>query len=241
MLGASSLRIDTEKSFHWYSWVQVMVEQSTGGIEPFAVDYIVKRRDRFVVERLRVFRLKRAIDAYARTVDSQLQECVEAGRELGTEIALPIWENVWKTSLPEEMQRACEVPEWIRPAQTMRKSANNPRSFDNVLELHVMEALEDCEVQDLHARQERRRPRRPTLRKFVLDQLRLAGREGSKAAPIRILAKQVLERDFHAKAVGMTLRRLVKQGLARREGHVWFAVGQSFETREGGAQKRIPM
>ena len=218
-----------------------MVEQKIDAIEPFAVDYIVKRRNWLVVERLRVFRLKRAIDAYARTVDSQLQECVEAGRELGAKIALPIWENVWKTSLPEEMRRVCGVSEWTRQAQTMRKSAYNPLSFDNVLELHVMEALEDCEVQDLRARQERRRPRRSTLRKFVLDQLRLVGREGSKAAPIRTHARQVLERDFHAKAVAMTLNRLAKQGLARRKGHVWFAVGQSFETREGGAQKRIPM
>jgi hypothetical protein len=123
----------------------------------------------------------------------------------------------------------------------MRKSAYNPLSFDNVLERHVMEALEDCEVQDLHARQERRRPRRPTLRKFVLDQLRLAGREGSKAAAIRTLARRVLERDFHAKAVAMTLNRLAKQGLVRRKGHVWFAVGRDFEAREGGTEKRIPM
>jgi hypothetical protein len=218
-----------------------MAEKNTGAIEQFAIEYVVKRRDWLVAERLRTFRLKRAIDAYASRVDSELQKCVEAGRELGAEIALPIWENVRKTSLTEEMRRVCEVSEWIRPAQTMRKSAYNPLSFDNVLERHVMEALEDCEVQDLHARQERRRPRRPTLRKFVLDQLRLAGREGSKAAAIRTLARRVLERDFHAKAVAMTLNRLAKQGLVRRKGHVWFAVGRDFEAREGGTEKRIPM
>jgi hypothetical protein len=218
-----------------------MVEQKMDAIEPFAVDYIVKRRNWLVVERLRVFRLKHAIDAYACTVDSQLQGCVEAGRELGAKIALPIWENVWKASLAEEMRRVCEVSEWTRPAQTMRKSAYNPLSFDNVLELCVAKALEDCEVQDLRARQERRRPRRPTLRKLVLDQLRLAGREGSKAAPIRTHARQVLERDFHAKAVAMTLNRLAKQGLARRKGHVWFAVGRGFEARERREEQPIPM
>ena len=218
-----------------------MVEKTTEAIEPFAVDYILKRRNWLVVERLRLFRLKRAIDAYARTVDSRLQECVEAGRALGAKIALPIWEKVWKTSLPEEMRQVCEVSEWTRPEQTMRKSAYNPLSFDDVLTFRVAAALEDCEVQDLRARQEGRRARRPTLRKFVLDQLRLAGREGSKAAPIRILAKQVLERDFHAKAVAMTLNRLAKQGLARRKGHVWFAVGRDFEAREGGTEKRIPV
>src|SRR5271168_3947368 len=160
---------------------------------------------------------KRAIDAYASRVDRELQECVEAGRELGAKIALPIWENVWKTSIQEEMGRVCGASEWTRPEQTMRKSAYNPLSFDDVLAFYVSEALEHCEVQDLLARQEGRRARRPTLRQIVLDQLQSAGREGSKAAPIRIHAKQVLERDFHAKAVGMTLNRLAKAGAGAPE------------------------
>jgi hypothetical protein len=218
-----------------------MVEKKTGAIKQFAIEHVVERRDWLVVERLRVFRLKRAIDAYARTVDSQLQECVEAGRELGAKIALPIWENVWKTSLQEEMRRADGASEWTRPEQTMRKSAYNPLSFDDVLEFWMMEALEDCEVQDLRARQEGRRARRRTLRQIVLDQLRLAGREGSKAATIRTYATQVLQRDFHVRAVGMTLSRLAKQGLARRKGHVWLPVGRSFETREGREEERIPL
>ena len=218
-----------------------MVEKKTEAIEPFAIDYILKRRDWLVVERLRLFRLKRATDAYASTVDSELHECVEAGRELGAKIHLPIWENVWTTSLPEEMRRVSEASEWTRPEQTMRKSAYKRLSFDDVLTFRVWEALEQCEVQDLRARQERRRVRRPTLRKLVLDQLRSAGREGSKAAPIRTHARQVLERDFHVKAVGMTLSRLAKQGLARRKGHIWFAAGRSFETREGGEEKPIPL
>ena len=220
------------------SWVWVMVEMNTGAIKQLAIEYVLERRDWLVVERLRLFRLKRAIDAYARTVDSQLQECVEAGRERGARIALPIWETVWKTSLREEMRRVSEAFEWTSPEQTMRKSAYGPLSFDSVLAFHVAAALEDCEVQDLRARQEGRRTRR-TLRRIVLDQLRLAGREGSKAAPIRTIAKQVLERDFHDKAVGMTLNRLATQGLARRKGHVWFPVGQSFEMREGREEKPI--
>ena len=217
-----------------------MVEKKTGAIKQAAIEHVVERRDWLVVGRLRLFRLKRAIDAYARRVDSELQECVEAGGELGAEIALPIWENVWKTSLQEEMRRACGVSEWTRPEQTLRKSAYGPLSFDDVLEFWMMEALEDCEVQDLLARQEGRRARRPTLRQIVLDQLRSAGREGSKAATIRTYATQVLQRDFHVKAVGMTLNRLATQGLARRKGHVWFPVGPSFEAREGRRKSEYP-
>jgi hypothetical protein len=215
-----------------------MVEKKTEAIEPFAIEYVEKRRDWLVAQRLRLFRLKRAIDAYARRVDSELQECVEAGRELGSEIALPVWENVWKTSLQEEMRRVCAVAEWTRPEQTMRKSAYGPLSFDSVLEFQVADTLEDCEIRDLRARQEGRRRR--TLRQIVLDQLRFAGRGGSKAATIRTYVTQVLQRDFHDKAVGMTLNRLATQGLARRKGHVWFPLGRSFETREGPGES-IPL
>ena len=216
-----------------------MVDKKTGAIDRIAIDHIVKLRDWLVVERLRLFRLKRAIDAYARTVDSELLKCVEAGRELGAKIALPIWENVWKTSLQEEMRRVCAVSEWTRPEQAMKKSAYDPLSFDDVLASRVGDALRDCEHQEFFARQEGWRARRPTLRKIVLDQLRMAGSTGSKAAPIRTHAKQILERDFHVKAVGMTLNRLAKQGLARRKGHVWFPVGRSFEAGEGREEEPI--
>jgi hypothetical protein len=69
------------------------VATNTGAIKQSAIEYVTERRDWLVVERLRLFRLKRAIDAYACTIDSKLQECVEAGRELGAEIALPVWET----------------------------------------------------------------------------------------------------------------------------------------------------
>ena len=104
-----------------------------------------------------VFRLKRAIDAYAQTVDRELRECVEAGRELGAKIALPIWENVWKTSLLEEMRRVCAVSEWTRPEQAMKKSAYGPLSFDHVLTSRVGNALEDCEHQGVPQRHTERR------------------------------------------------------------------------------------
>ena len=56
-----------------------MVEKKTDAIDRIAIDHIVKLLDRLVVERLRLFRLKRAIDAYAQTVDSQLLECISRG------------------------------------------------------------------------------------------------------------------------------------------------------------------
>ena len=52
-----------------------MVDKETGAIDRIAIDHIVKLRDWLVVERLRLFRLNWAIDAYARTVDSELLNC----------------------------------------------------------------------------------------------------------------------------------------------------------------------
>ena len=198
-----------------------------------AIDRIVKKRDWLAVERLRLFRLQRAIDAYARRIDSELQECVEAGRVLGVKINLPIWENVWTTSLEKEMARVCAVSEWTRPEQAMQKSEYATLGFDDVLTFRIADTLKDCDRQEFRVRQDSWRPRRPTLRHLVLERLRSAGRKGSKAAPIRAHAKQFLERDFHVKAVGMTLNRLAKEGLARRKGHVWFPVGQAYEREEG--------
>ena len=51
-----------------------MVDKKTGAIDRIAIDHIVKLRDWLVVERLRLFRLKRAIDAYAQTVDGAVTE-----------------------------------------------------------------------------------------------------------------------------------------------------------------------
>jgi hypothetical protein len=123
------------------------------------LEYLTERRDWLVVERLRLFRLKRAIDAYACTIDSQLHECVEAGRELGAEVALPIWENVWRTSLQEEMRRVCPDPDWTRPEQALRKSAYGPLSFDDVLEFQLAAVFENCELKDLLARREPASPK----------------------------------------------------------------------------------
>ena len=43
----------------------------------------------------------------------------------------------------------------------------------------------------------------------------------------------------HCGATGR-LNRLANQGLARREGHIWFPVGQGFEATESREEKTIP-
>jgi hypothetical protein len=59
----------------------------------------------------------------------------------------------------------------------------------------------------------------PTVREIALAQLRIAGDAGTRAAAIRDYIAQTYHHQVHEKTVGMTLYRLLKLGLARREGH----------------------
>ena len=75
----------------------------------------------------------------------------------------------------------------------------------------------------------------PTIREMVLVQLAEAGKDGTKAAPIRKFVEDKLGRKLHQKTIGMTLYRLSKDGLARSEGHTWFPVEAAAETGNPGA------
>jgi hypothetical protein len=65
---------------------------------------------------------------------------------------------------------------------------------------------------------------RPAIRDIVMDQLKAAGGAGTRTALILNHIETTFGDDVSAKAVGMTLNRLQKEGLARREGHTWFYV-----------------
>jgi len=70
---------------------------------------------------------------------------------------------------------------------------------------------------------------RPPLRVIVLEQLKSAGDRGAKAATIRDFIERTYGNVLHEKTVGMTLYRLLKENLARRDGHIWFAAQSATE------------
>lgn len=74
----------------------------------------------------------------------------------------------------------------------------------------------------------------PTIREIVKVQLGAAGEAGIKASTIREFILQVYHQTVHEKTVGMTLYRLSKDGLARREGHTWFSAKPGAETENPG-------
>lgn len=74
----------------------------------------------------------------------------------------------------------------------------------------------------------------PKVKNIVLDELRKAGARGSKAAPIRQILISIYGIETHEKTVGMTLYRLSREGLARRDGVTWFFVPPQAEKNPGG-------
>lgn len=76
-------------------------------------------------------------------------------------------------------------------------------------------------------------PEMPRIADIVLERLRIAGTDGSKAAEIRRHILRTYKADIHEKTVGMTLYRLQKDGKVARDGHTWFLA--SSEAKNPGA------
>jgi hypothetical protein len=74
----------------------------------------------------------------------------------------------------------------------------------------------------------------PRVRDAVLERLRLAGDKGLKAADLRQYYENAFSAKLHEKTVGMTLYRLSKEQLVRRDGRTWYYVAPV-----GGAQNQI--
>lgn len=73
------------------------------------------------------------------------------------------------------------------------------------------------------------------IKDLVLDRLKVASDRGTRAAEIRQFIAATYGMETHEKTVGMTLYRLLKRGLARREGVTWFFVPPEAEKKNPGA------
>jgi hypothetical protein len=77
-------------------------------------------------------------------------------------------------------------------------------------------------------------PRKPAVKEAVLEYLRVVGPSGSKIVPIREYVEKTYSMKIHEKTVGMTLYRLSRTGLVRREGRTWFFVPPRADTKSPG-------
>ena len=183
---------------------------------------ILRKRDALLLQRDRLQRLIAVITAYMEEVDALLVDCVAAGRAFGLWVPLPDWSNVLKTSLDEEMERVERIIGWGEWESPLEQSVQ-----DQALLGDLFEKLDEWQF----------RPSRsapiPSLRHIVVERLQAAGDEGTTAADIRAHARACVTVGFHEKTIGMTLNRLAKRGLARREGRVWRWVSGGSKTQDG--------
>ncbi len=80
----------------------------------------------------------------------------------------------------------------------------------------------------------------PKVREIVIERLKVAGEEGTRAAAIREFIEKETAMKIHEKTVGMTLYRLSKDGIARRDGQTWFFVPPKVETENPGGDTPGP-
>jgi hypothetical protein len=91
--------------------------------------------------------------------------------------------------------------------------------------LDIDRALRDCAATErlfgIVSPEEAPTHRDGPLREIIAAQLSPVA--GKKVREIREFLRKSHGEEFHEKTVGMTLYRLMKAGLARREGRLWFA------------------
>jgi hypothetical protein len=74
----------------------------------------------------------------------------------------------------------------------------------------------------------------PKVRDAVLERLKLSGSSGLKATELRQYYENAFATKLHEKTIGMTLYRLSKDDLVRRDGRLWFYVPLKGETKNPG-------
>lgn len=76
-----------------------------------------------------------------------------------------------------------------------------------------------------------------TASEIILEALRGVFPKPMKAARLREIVEERIGRTVHQKTAGMTLYRLAKDELVRREGHNWFATSGTLplEQQKGGS------
>jgi hypothetical protein len=177
-----------------------------------AYGLIIEKRDQLLTERADIRQQRASLAARDRAIDRDLADCVAAARVFGYSLELP--------SDDSDGEQIALFPGVIS-ASGVGKTWALMRSVQNAIAAvdrskAAVEAVGDEKVISAAA------PAMPKIRDIVLDRLQAAGDQGTKALPIRKYIEDTYHQDIHEKTVGMTLYRLSQEGLAHRNGHIWF-------------------
>jgi hypothetical protein len=179
-----------------------------------ATERIIAKRDSLIKERAGIRMEQAKLSARDRAIDSELADCRAAARFFDIKIDFP-------TSDADQHILRFDTDTRNRLFHDQKILANY---LDTLRRAPVTQSTTTEAAQALKAIQEAVRPNMPRLGDIILDQLKKAGPSGSKAAPIQKYIETTYGKHIHDKTVGMTLYRLAKEGLVRRNGHTWFVV-----------------
>jgi hypothetical protein len=183
-----------------------------------AIEAIFAKKDALLGERASIREQRAALSARDREIDRELADCRAAARLFGAKLDLPPDDDGVLTINPSST-RYLHIPSF-QASEAAQRSLEFPKRSAAALDAQkaALAAIQEA----LNIRDEEVRATMPRVRDIVLDRLQEAGAEGSKAAPIQAYIESTYATKIHDKTVGMTLYRLMKEGLVRRDGHTWF-------------------
>lgn len=167
-----------------------------------AIEAVVAKRDALLRDRADIRAAQIQLDAQAREVERALLDCVAAGRLFGVDVELP--DGI---GYPRSVRAGTQ--------QIPLRFAGGGEALAKLEQHPITKAIRESEADG------------GSIRDMVLQYLRSTGTSGIKAAEARAHVEGLLGRKLHPKTVGMTLYRLAEKGLARRDGHTWFAVPET--------------
>jgi hypothetical protein len=171
-----------------------------------AVETLGAKAAELLEERTRVRRRLLADAARDVEIDRDVAGCVAGAKALGADLALPHRPDMSAQQKQSAFQNFINGRNAIVGAYTHLRSDYG---------------LAEDESDDSADETAEPRPDMPRFAYIILDRLKVAGTEGSKAATIRKYILDTYDADFHEKTVGMTLNRLQKYQLVHRDGHTW--------------------
>jgi hypothetical protein len=169
------------------------------------LETLLSERNRLVNERGKVI-------ADLHRVDRAIADCRAAARVLGLD--LPADRSAWEAT--QSMFSGSETD----PEPLKRAAREAIESGLKGFEDPVYGALSDMLP-------------KPSVRDFIIAQLKQASAEGAKAGQLRDMYESSFGKAVHDKTVGMALYRLQKDGVVRRRGHVWFIAKPTAVETEG--------
>ena len=132
-----------------------------------------------------------------------------------------LWNSIWSAVGGDQYRRAIaiargqEVPPLLEQMDGSGEETHELTSFDERRDGAVHVAP-------------------PKIKDAILDYLRAVGDSGATARQLRQHLFDAYRLNVHEKTPGMTLYRLLKEGLVRRDGRTWFAV-RTTENKENEA------